>query len=77
MSVNVSQKDATLREIIRIIETTQENTRQAIAKTPANCNTTITHLTGELCALARIRNQCQDMLGYSGNMPDNVPNQSK
>lgn len=77
MSVNVSQKDATLREVMRLIETARANTLQAIAKTPSSATATIAHHTGELSALSRLYYQCKDRLGYSGNMPTNVPNQSK
>ena len=68
MATNVTEKDKTLRAIIDFCE--------ALALKIKGSEDVTTDLTyGKLRALWLVEKQCLDMLGYSGSMPTEVPNQ--
>lgn len=67
MAVNVTQKDATLNEIIRWCET-HHVTR---------VSHTDMYASGYNQALKNVAAYCRKRLGYSGVMPLEVPNQSE
>lgn len=80
MAINVTQKDETLKHIIRMCK----SARLALEK-DLNPLTTcielnpeqISYLVGQDYAYAEVMTECQSMLGYSGSMPSEVPNQSE
>jgi len=73
MATNVTQKDKTLNEIIDWCETRMRNIN---VENPATAADDLVHL-GEWSALGDVAHHCRSMLGYSGSMPSEVPNQSE
>lgn len=67
MAVNVTQKDATLNEIIRWCET------HHVTRVSHNDM----YASGYNQAMENVAAHCRKRLGYSGVMPLEVPNQSK
>ena len=72
MATNVTEKDKTLNEIIEWCETRMRNIDGENVETAADA---LVYL-GEESAFGDVANHCRSMLGYSGSMPSEVPNQS-
>ena len=73
MATNVTQKDKTLNEIIDWCETRMRNINVDYTETAAD----VLVFLGERQALGDVAEHCRSMLGYSGSMPSEVPNQSE
>lgn len=73
MAINVTQKDKTLQEIIAWCETRMRNISVDYTETSAD----VLVFLGERQALGDVADHCRSMLGYSGSMPSEVPNQSE
>lgn len=74
MATNVTEKDKTLNEIIDwCTGMGQKMMNEANASGLAHS----LRYTGAVGAYMTVIKHCQDMLGYSGNMPSEVPNQSE
>lgn len=73
MATNVTEKDKTLNEIIEWCETRMRNIDGENTETAADA---LVYL-GEGSAFGDVANHCRSMLGYSGTMPSEVPNQSE
>lgn len=71
MATNVTQKDKTLNEIIEWCETRMRSINADY--TAADVLVCL----GERQALGDVAEHCRSMLGYSGSMPSEVPNQSE
>ena len=69
MAVNVTQKDKTLQAVLDHIVEEEQDT---LAGKYGNRFTQ-----GRLAALVELRVWCEGQLGYSGDMPNEVPNQSE
>lgn len=74
MAVNVTQKDKTLYKIIEHCENQMSMHRQF--SYPVNTRTSVFHA-GWYRAYDEIVQYCRELLGYSGNMPLETPNQSE
>lgn len=72
MAVNVTQKDKTLNGVI---EWCEEHVARIDEKIPDASNEGF--LAGERFALQAVTAHCEELLGYSGSMPLEVPNQSE
>lgn len=69
MAVNVTQKDKALQSVLdHIAEEEQATLAGKYGKGFTQ---------GRLAALVELRVWCEGWLGYSGDMPNEVPNQSK
>lgn len=75
MATNVSEKDKTLREIIDYCKA-KSREEQDYARTVLN-DIAKGWAIAESRAYDRIADHCRSMLGYSGSMPSEVPNQSE
>lgn len=73
MATNVTEKDKTLNEIIEWCETRMRNIDGENIETAADALVFF----GERSAFGDVANHCRSMLGYSGSMPSEVPNQSE
>ena len=69
MAVNVTQKDKALQSVLNHIA---EEEHATLAGKYGKGFTQ-----GRLAALVELRVWCEGRLGYSGDMPNEVPNQSK
>ena len=70
MATNVTEKDKTLQEVIDwCADLAQELCADMNGDYYANFM--------QVNALTRVIGHCQSMLGYSGSMPSEVPNQSE
>ena len=69
MAVNVTQKDKALQSVLNHIA---EEEQATLAGKYGKGFTQ-----GRLAALVELRVWCEGRLGYSGDMPNEVPNQSK
>ena len=74
MAVNVTQKDATLREIIEYCENRMACCRQLAYPTDSRESV---YNAGCHRAYDDVLRHCRERLGYTGHMPLEVPNQSK
>lgn len=72
MAINVTQKDAILHEIVDFCNENINRFNETINKNPHN-----EFISGGRYALLAVSNYCQSRLGYTGDMPDEVPNQSE
>lgn len=72
MAVNVTQKDKTLNDVI---EWCMEQVSRIEKKIPNASDEGF--LAGERFALQAVAAHCEELLGYSGSMPLEVPNQSE
>lgn len=72
MAVNVTQKDKTLNDVI---EWCEKHVARIVEKIPNASDEGF--LTGERFALQAVAAHCEELLGYSGSMPLEVPNQSE
>lgn len=78
MAVNVTEKDKTLNEIIDWCEqSAAESLRLASALLRQHDMAAYGVAKGHVNAYENTANQCRSMLGYTGNMPTEVPNQSE
>lgn len=78
MAVNVSQKDKTLNEIIDWCEQlAAEGLRLASALLSQHDMAAYGVVRGQVNVYEKTADHCRSMLGYSGSMPSEVPNQSE
>lgn len=77
MAVNVSQKDMTLREVIRRLREERAYVMDLIMLAGMAECATLTRYNGQLDAYDTAIRVCEGMLGYTGDMPTQVPNQSE
>lgn len=70
MATNVTEKDKTLHTIIDFCEALSLK-----IKCSEDVSTDRTY--GKLRGIWLVEKQCLDMIGYSGTMPSEVPNQSE
>lgn len=78
MTVNVTEKDKTLNEIIDWCEqSTAESLRLASALLSQHDMAAYGVMRGQINAYEKTADHCRSMLGYTGNMPTEVPNQSE
>lgn len=72
MAVNITQKDKPLNDVI---EWCMEQVSRIEKKIPNASDEGF--LAGERFALQAVAAHCEELLGYSGSMPLEVPNQSE
>lgn len=78
MARNVTQKDQTLNEIIDWCEQLEvEGLRLASALLRQHDMAAYNVVKGQVNAYEKTADHCRSMLGYSGSMPSEVPNQSE
>ncbi|UVX66883.1 MAG: hypothetical protein [Moriyavirus koyama] len=78
MAVNVTEKDKTLNEIIDWCEQLEvEGLRLASALLRQHDMDAYGVVKGQVDAYEKTADHCRSMLGYSGSMPSEVPNQSE
>lgn len=78
MAVNVTQKDQTLTEIIDWCEQREaEGLRLASALLLHHDMDAYGVVQGQINAYEKTADHCRSLLGYSGSMPSEVPNQSE
>lgn len=75
MATNVTQKDKTLNEVIDWCKTYQ---RELVEKYGTETQPLmVIMLKGMITVLGDVITHCDDMLGYGGSMPLEVPNQAE
>lgn len=78
MARNVTQKDQTLNEIINWCEQLEvEGLRLASALLRQHDMDAYGVVKGQINAYEKTADHCRSMLGYSGSMPSEMPNQSE
>lgn len=78
MATNVTEKDKTLNEIIDWCEQLEiEGLRLANALLMQRDIAAYGVVKGQINAYGKVAEHCRSMLGYSGSMPSDVPNQSE
>lgn len=78
MATNITEKDKTLNEIIDWCERLEiEGLRLARALLSQHDIASYGVVKGQVNAYGKIADHCRSMLGYSGSMPSEVPNQSE
>lgn len=78
MTVNVTQKDQTLNEIIDWCEQLEaEGLRLASALLRQHDMAAYGVVKGQVNAYEKTADHCRSMLGYSGSMPSELPNQNE
>ena len=78
MAVNVTEKDKTLNEIIDWCEqSAAEGLRLSSALLMNHDMDAYGVVKGQVNAYEKTADHCRSMLGYSGNIPTEVPNQSE
>lgn len=78
MAVNVTEKDKTLNEIIDWCEQLAvEALKLASALLMQHDMNAYGVVSGQVNAYEKTADHCRSMLGYSGSMPSEVPNQSE
>lgn len=78
MAVNISEKDRTLNEIIDWCEQREVvGLRLASALLMQHDMDAYGVVRGQINAYKKTADHCRSMLGYTGNMPTEVPNQSE
>lgn len=78
MTVNVTEKDKTLNEIIDWCEqSAAEGLRLASALLRQHDMAAYGVAKGQINAYEKTADHCRSMLGYSGSMPSETPNQSE
>lgn len=78
MATNVTEKDKTLNEIIDWCEQMEANgLRLASALLMQHDMAAYGVMQGQISAYEQTADHCRSMLGYSGNMPSEVQNQSE
>lgn len=78
MATNVTEKDKTLNELIDWCKQLEvEGLRLANALLMQRDMDAYGVVRGQINAYEKTADHCRSMLGYSGNMPTEVPNQSE
>lgn len=78
MALNVTEKDKTLNEIIDWCEQlAADGLRLASALLMQHDMDAYGVVNGQINAYEKTADHCRSMLGYSGSMPSEVPNQSE
>ena len=78
MVTNVSEKDKALQEVIDWCEQLEvEGLRLADALLSQRDMAAYGVVKGQINAYKKTADHCRSMLGYTGNMPTEVPNQSE
>ena len=78
MVTNVTEKDKTLQEVIDWCEQLEiEGLELANALLLQHDMVTYGVVKGQINAYEKTADHCRSMLGYTGNMPTEVPNQSE
>lgn len=85
MATNITQKDATLRELMDWLEGYRKNCERTLGSMLAKSDPALHGvavgfgvLKGAVTAVRRVEQQCESMLGYSGgSMPLEVENQAE
>lgn len=78
MATNVTEKDKTLQEVIDWCEQLEaEGLKLANALLSQRDMAAYGVVRGQTNAYGKVAAHCQSMLGYSGSMPSEVPNQSE
>lgn len=78
MATNVTEKDKTLQEVIDWCEQLEvESLRLANALLMQRDMAAYGVVKGQSNAYGKVADHCRSMLGYSGDMPNEVPNQSE
>lgn len=78
MAVNVNEKDKTLNEIIDWCEQMEaDGLRLASALLIQHDMAAYSAMQGQISAYEKTADHCRSLLGYSGSMPAEVPNQSE
>lgn len=78
MVTNVSEKDKALHEVIDWCEQREiEGLRRANALLMQRDVTAYGVVKGQIDAYGKTADHCRHLLGYSGSMPSEVPNQSE
>ena len=73
MATNVTEKDKVLNEIIEWCDAERESIKE---RPDADMHSMIWDM-GMIEALASVNKHCRSMLGDTGSMPSEVPNQSE
>lgn len=76
MATNVTEKDKTLQEIIDFLQK-EWNAANNASDNPDEEVLKYDFYDGMTTAYEHVINYCRHMLGYSGSMPSEVPNQSE
>lgn len=78
MATNVTEKDKALQEVIDWCEQLEtEGLKLANALLSQRDMTAYGVVKGQTNAYGKVAAHCRSMLGYSGHMPSEVPNQSE
>nr|DAI57626.1 MAG TPA: hypothetical protein [Caudoviricetes sp.] len=78
MATNVTEKDKALQEVIDWCEQLEiEGLRLANALLMQRDMAAYGVVKGQTNAYGKVADHCRSLLGYSGNMPTEVPNQSE
>lgn len=77
MAVNVTQKDETLKAVIAYCEKQRDMECDYIENVPWLDDGILSWDNGRIRAYEDIITYCGSLLGYTGSMPDEVPNQSE
>lgn len=78
MATNITEKDKTLNEIIDWCERLEiEGLRLANALLLQRDMAAYDVVKGQINTYGKVADHCRSMLGYSGSMPSEVPNQSE
>lgn len=78
MATNVTEKDKTLHEVIDWCEQLEiDGLRRANALLMQRDVTAYGVVKGQIDAYGKTADHCRSMLGYTGSMPSEVPNQSE
>lgn len=76
MVTNVSEKDKTLQQVIDYCKSKRKDCRIMYTRTTNHNHDDRMILCAGMRAYGHIIDYCTHMLGYSGSMPSEVPNQS-
>jgi len=74
MATNVTEKDKTLNEVM---DWCGDMLRKTSKRFNASSGLEATRYMAAICAYQTVLDHCNSMLGYSGSMPSEVPNQSE
>lgn len=77
MAVNVTQKDETLRQVIAYCEQKRDMERAYLENVSWLDDGILSWNHGRIKAYEDVIIHCGSMLGYTGSMPSEVPNQSE
>ena len=78
MATNVTEKDKTLNEIIAWAKQSRKVAlHSASRRRIEHADARVLWNEGRMSAFDDVINHCESMLGYSGSMPSEVPNQSE